>query len=392
VFDVPSCAKAVPLLRSAYAQLKSLPANVADKHSPQAFIALIWAHCLLEVDEYRKAAKLLRLAADTRDWANVTIRAEARARLADLYRTGRGVPRDPERALALYTLGGFQSDPQRSDSRLQAADVTLELSPNERNKAYPLLEEGRLRNWWRSIRMREDANENPYTNARIMLSAIDNGVVLDDEDRAALREIHLRLGQLFLAERQRAAAYAHLLQADPGPAARSLEALRQQQPYRLVSGDRAAQTRVAGSSGQIDQCVRLQSSQEAAARDLRGVESPMPSPPEGMDADVLATQLSGQLAKGGLWPVAGGEGDWLLVGDRARINPTQLDVIIDRSDAPIIVALLHWQPAHGENDKPVVTVLAQTSNVIPESQRVDDPTADRDITMQAASDVECIDP
>ncbi|MFT4266520.1 MAG: SEL1-like repeat protein, partial [Xenophilus sp.] len=99
--SLATCARAMPLLLQAAQAWARLPDTVRN----DAFVELERARCEIGAGQFSAAAaRLQALLARPPMSRNTDLWSGARLALADLYEGGKGVPADPERALALYLL------------------------------------------------------------------------------------------------------------------------------------------------------------------------------------------------------------------------------------------------------------------------------------------------
>lgn len=129
----------------------------------------------------------------------------------------------------------------------------------------------------------------------------------------------------------------------------------------------------------VGDCKR---SRRAVREQLRGIEPQQASPPAGMDTSLLATQLSGTLSVGEVFPITDSPySDWLLLAYPSSINPVNLAPTPRKADQqPTLVAAIRWsQPAPSDSQaKPTATVLALTKNALIPEQAVGDPGGEQE--------------
>ncbi len=238
IFDEAHCAAAEPLLRQALDTLHELPVSMQGRGDVRGFASLQLGRCRAIGGKPVQAIAPLR---DAIQWGNVNMAGPARACLAQLYTDGRGVPADPERALALRVLAGdHDCFGNFRDNRRQAAELMLSmLKGGEQNNpmVYALLEQGSSDNWLRSVQIKaiQNSSAGPFYLPDILRGLSAGGE--SEADKAARRSLSLMAGELFLARGDMTLAYAHLHEAEPALAAASLKAWQQRQPYRLVLSD-----------------------------------------------------------------------------------------------------------------------------------------------------------
>ena len=234
-----TCAEAEPLLQEALVTLNDVPATRNQDNQLGATL-LSLGYCRIAQGREGEAEPYLRDAMRRNDaWI-----PPARACLAQMYATGRGVPLDAERAVGLFALSkGENCSPMQRDNDRDAAELILAQQPAPTSTVnplvYTLLEAGPPRNWQRALEL----HRNTYTNAhcgreqmRIALKGHDaNG--LGEEDEKALKALNLFLGNCFLRARSLAQAYAYLHAADPKEADSALALWRKSLRYRLILAD-----------------------------------------------------------------------------------------------------------------------------------------------------------
>lgn len=161
----------------------------------------------------------------------------------------------------------------------------------------------------------------------------------------------------------------------------------------------AAEECIANAIDQTGRCRGRGFARKAVERELGGVDTPAPPPPEGLDPAVLAGQLTGGFATGELYPVEGRRGDWVLVAHRAEAAATtlnQYELIASSDKATLLIALLRWQPAATGEDKPVLRVLATTerltADTAAESTADTEPAAGEPVVATTRATVPCVDP
>ncbi|RPE82012.1 hypothetical protein [Vulcaniibacterium tengchongense] len=148
----------------------------------------------------------------------------------------------------------------------------------------------------------------------------------------------------------------------------------------------AAEECVAASIDEVGRCGRRGA---AATAGLHDRETPRPAPPPGLDPDLLATQLLGDFAVGELHPVAGGDGEWVLVARQAAVVAVDANAYALREQGPepsvARVALLGWREGAGEGALPTVRILAETADPT-------EGTAAAAVADGAGAVVPCVDP
>lgn len=235
LFDAAHCAAAEPLLRQALDTLRKLPSSMMGKGDVRGFASLQAGRCYLIGTKPEQAMAPLR---DAIQWGNVNMVGPARACLAQLYTDGRGVPADPERALALRVLAGdYNCLSSNSDNRRQAGELMLSmLNDGQRDNpmVYALLEHGNSDNWLRSVQIKrvQYNSAGPFYLPDVLRGLSAGGDT--EADKAARRSLSLMAGEIFLARGDRTLAYSHLHDAEPALARDSLQAWQRQQSYRLV--------------------------------------------------------------------------------------------------------------------------------------------------------------
>ncbi|RPE82013.1 hypothetical protein EDC50_1216 [Vulcaniibacterium tengchongense] len=239
-FGADNCARAEPDLREALERLRDLPARPAPGSDVKGFASLQLGRCRMAQGRDRDAARLLR---EAERWGNAGMVAQARACLAGLYAQGRGVERDPERALALYVLAdGEACDSTRGHDVRSAAELILTLNPDagrvHDGVVYALLRRGSARDWLRMLELHKRHFSSAGTGRYIPL-ALDGLYAggAGEEDRAAMRELSLELGRLFLERGERALALGYLRLADPAAAGEWLRRWDREARYRLILAD-----------------------------------------------------------------------------------------------------------------------------------------------------------
>ncbi|MFT4268119.1 MAG: hypothetical protein QM586_13015, partial [Xenophilus sp.] len=277
--------------------------------------------------------------------------------LADLYEGGKGVPADPERALALYLLAMPQGAEEVRHRDRSAAELFRRLQPNGQSPEFHRLLErgGAPSTWLRSIDVRDKANDNRYALIRTALQGIAAANTQltdsDPDETRALRQLQERAG-IGLATlsgwgaAQWPAALVYLRQAGTPAATDALQKLEQRLPWRLVRSD-----------GVEDAKNAVPATAAPATGKARQPGTQRQSP---FNPHLLATQITGDVSYGNAWPIASGAaGDWALEIAPASING---DGAVTGSLADIghgiRLALLRWQPASKEGERPVVTLRA----------------------------------
>lgn len=239
-FSPANCTRAEQDLRKTLKLLRGLPVELADDSPTRGFAALELATCRLVQQREREAVPLLR---EAEQWGSANITGPARACLARLYSSGRGVERDVERALGLHVLAdGYACSEAGPGNSRAAAELILAQDPNAgaiyNGLIYTLLQRENASNWLRSLELfkRNFASTGSSNYIPIAMAGVRAGGS-SDEDLAAMRALNLELGELFLQRGQRSLAYGYLRAADPKAAAESLRQWQQGQRYRLILAD-----------------------------------------------------------------------------------------------------------------------------------------------------------
>ena len=206
------CAQAGPLWQQAYDLLKNARPSGDAFNSMLANSALHVGRCLITNHREAEAAKILeRSLAGTRSDARIHLL------LADLYADGKGVERDPVRALGHFMLGDDGNfDEYRGPEFSENVDLTrirrrmAELLIESRDSVskhdsvvspwiQELLEQGEAKNWLRAVQLMTP-NGNYYRSdlVKVQLRALSQGFVSDSEDQDALQRMRLNIGNTFL--------------------------------------------------------------------------------------------------------------------------------------------------------------------------------------------------
>lgn len=135
----------------------------------------------------------------------------------------------------------------------------------------------------------------------------------------------------------------------------------------ITAGSAYAESCHINSIDEAGRCKGRGFARAVVERELQGRDAVPPSPP--VDANLLATQLLGTLGVGQMFPVSGAAGQWVLLaadGEVQQAAPNGYEIRLQHSsfdgDDTRLIALLHWQPAEGENVG-LMRVLATTSNI-----------------------------
>ncbi|WP_321882992.1 hypothetical protein [Paraburkholderia bannensis] len=125
------------------------------------------------------------------------------------------------------------------------------------------------------------------------------------------------------------------------------------------------------------------------------------TPPSSMNTTLLATQLTGELATGVVYPVANSAGhDWVMLTYPASVAPDASRYSYyslstsHADDNPALLAVIHWtQPAgKADDDKPTATVLAMSSDALIPGQTKDDSSNDSAAKSPSKKPLACVVP
>ena len=145
----------------------------------------------------------------------------------------------------------------------------------------------------------------------------------------------------------------------------------------------------------VGHCKVIRYARKVVREQLQGIEPQQISPPVGMDATLLATQLSRTLSVGNVYPVHGSSfHDWALLAYPSSVNPADLTLAGRRTDQqPSLVAVIRWsQPGPSDSQvKPTATVLALTKKTLIPGQTDDASDSERE-TKSAADSLYCVVP
>lgn len=244
------CAQARPLWQQAYDLLEKsgLSGDIFNKMLSSTGLRL--GRCLITDHEEAEAVRIL-------ERSIVGTRSDARIHLllAELYAEGRGVKKDPVRALGHFMLGDDgKFDEYRGPEFSENIDLSrirrcmAELLVENRDSAdkyddvvspwmQKLLEQGEAKNWLRAVQLMTP-NGNYYRSdlLRIQLRALNDDYTSDNEDKIALQTMRLNIGNTFLGfDSPNLAAALYFLQTSSLKEARdSLAKVGEMLPYRLL--------------------------------------------------------------------------------------------------------------------------------------------------------------
>jgi hypothetical protein len=122
----------------------------------------------------------------------------------------------------------------------------------------------------------------------------------------------------------------------------------------------------AQSFDKVGQCHKRRFVKRYIDEQLRGIDPPAPLAPDGIDANLLATQLVGGMATGDWSPVSGGTREWILVAKQADVGAAPTYALASEYDAqPTLIALVKVTraAANAADGKPIVTVIARSDSL-----------------------------
>lgn len=150
----------------------------------------------------------------------------------------------------------------------------------------------------------------------------------------------------------------------------------------------------------VGRCHKRDFARRITDRELRGTTDSQSRAPDGVDPDLLATELAGALSVGQWYPVGGAVNQWALVVSPGEMGPAPGFVVQAKRgvNPPSLVALVQIV-RDVEPDRPTVKLLARIDSLVAGTdadKKPDGETDGEDETVRdeqpVASAVPCIDP
>ncbi|MDR0480644.1 MAG: hypothetical protein LBG66_02015 [Gallionellaceae bacterium] len=227
------------------------------------------AYCALFGNDNEKAVELFdEMIADSTAYlkGRSGFIPQARACLAHIYATGKGVQADPVRAIGYYALsangnsGDFCSylgNPFFDDVPREIAEAVMSQDPKAQGDSgslvYQFLRRGTARDYLTAVNLFDAVHEAPGKNSyagshkdysewrtiyRLALDGLPRSVAGFDEDAAAASELNYKLGAWGMEQtwlvRTQALTYSFLLDADSPAAREKLEQAYAKTPFTLI--------------------------------------------------------------------------------------------------------------------------------------------------------------